>query len=152
MPTLPYAAVPYDRYRHAPFVYTSWCRGTKLPDDVLCAHLRRPETRCLVAHVPGDEDSLLGWAAVQAGAVVYVYVRDLYGRVRRRGVATSLLLDAGADVSEPTPCLYWSPYAALIAARGYRIYYAPKGSHEMHRNVHPESEGSPAWAGASAVG
>ena len=97
-----------------------------MPWEALARRLRRPDTRCLVAHVPGDADSLLGWAAVQAGAVVWAYSRDLFGKVRRRGLATSLLLELGVDVSEPTPLLYWSPDAAEIAARGYRIYYSPE--------------------------
>lgn len=97
--------------------------------QVLDSHLRRPDVRCLVAHIPNDADSLLGWAAVDLSqrAVVWVFVRDLYGKVRRRGLGTSLLLDCGLDISEPTPCLYWSPAAAAIAARGgYRIFYQPR--------------------------
>jgi hypothetical protein len=134
-----YEAVPYDRDKHEGFVRASWTRGARLPWDELVAHLRRPETRCLVAHVPGDPEALLGWAAVVShpdtggressasqGAVIWAYTRDLYGRIRRRGLMTSLLLDMGVDVSEPTPCLYWSPAASDIAARGYRVFFAPK--------------------------
>jgi hypothetical protein len=81
--------------------------------------------------LPGDPDRLLGWAAtaLERGrwAVIWAYTRDLYGRLRRRGLMTSLLLDLGIDPAEPTPCLYWSPDAAAIAARGYRFVYAPKG-------------------------
>lgn len=114
----------YDRDRHEAFVRVSWCRGARELWETLAARLRRPETICLVANVPGDDDSLLGWVAVDgaAGAVIWAYTRDLYGRVRRRGLMTSLLLMAGVDVSRPTPCLFWSPAAAAIAARGYRIF------------------------------
>jgi len=148
---LRFTAVPYDRARHEGFVRSSWTNGAHEPWESitklvpapgsngatmvykhvgLAELLRRPETQCLVAHLPGDPDSLLGWAAVTDGAVVWAYTRSLFGKVRRRGLATSLLYRMGIDVAEPTPCLYWSPAAAAIAARGYRIYYAPKGLKE----------------------
>jgi len=123
---LEYEATPYNRELHEAFVRASWTRGARRGWDELAAHLRRPETRCLVAHVPGDPEALLGWACVREGAVIWVYSRDLFGRIRRRGLGTNLLLELGVDVSQPTPCLYWSPAATEIAARGYRVYYAPK--------------------------
>lgn len=109
---------------------SSWCRGARERWETLAEYLRRPESRCLVAHLPADADALLGWAAVFGDAVVWAYTRDLYGKVRRRGLATSLLLLLGVDCSQPTPCLFWSPAAAAIAARGFRIYHSPKGQKE----------------------
>lgn len=132
MDVLRYEAEPYNPARHVAFVKSSWCLGANECWDVLAARLRRPETRCLVAHVPGQPDALLGWAAVDtaANAVLWAYSRELYGKVRRRGLATSLLLECGVDVSRPTPCLYWSPAAAAIAARGYRIFHQPNRARE----------------------
>lgn len=132
MDRIRYDAAPFEAERHRAFVQASWCKGAREPWEALASRLRRPETRCLVAHIPGDPDSLLGWAAadVVGGAVIWAYTRDLYGRLRRRGLATSLLFDLGIDVSEPTPCLFWSPAAAAIAARGYRIYHAPRWGSE----------------------
>lgn len=126
-----YAATLYQRDKHEAFVRASWVKGAREPWETLFSRLRRPETRCLVAHVTDDADCLLGWAAAADGAVVWTYTRDLYGRVRRRGLMTSLLLDLGLDPAEPLPCLYWSPAAAAIAARGWRIYHAPRG-HERN--------------------
>lgn len=126
---LTFDVTPYNRELHEGFLRVSWCKGAREPWDALAVRLRRPDVRCLVAHLPGDADSLLGWAAVDLtqGAVVWVYVRDLYGKVRRRGLGTSLLLNCGLDISEPTPCLYWSPAAAAIAARGgHRLFYQPR--------------------------
>lgn len=153
--SLEYSAVPYSRDQHEAFVRGSWTRGARRPWEELARHLRRPETRCLVAHVPDDPEALLGWAAVTersdantislgptglaigpAYAVVWVYCRDLHGVIRRRGLGTNLLLDLGVDVSEPTPCLYWSPAATEIAARGYRIYYAPRKRRGNASNRH----------------
>lgn len=125
MEALRYTAVPYSPDLHRGFVQASWCKGARRPWETLAAYLRRPDTRALVAHLPDDPDSLLGWAAVSDGAVVFAYTRELFGRCRRRGLMTSLLLDAGVDVSQPTPCLFWTPAAADIAARGYAIFYRP---------------------------
>jgi hypothetical protein len=128
---LRYEAERYDGRRndHFQFVRSSWCWGARKGWETLAARLRRPDTGCLVAHCLSDPDQLQGWAAVDGeGAVIWSYVRDL-SAVRRHGLMTSLLLDLGVDVSRPTPCLFWSPDAATIAARdGYRIFYAPKGA------------------------
>jgi hypothetical protein len=117
---------PYDRERHEAFLRVSWCRGARESWDALCSRLRRPDVVCLVAHVAGAPDALLGWCCVQDGAVVWVYVRDLYGKARRRGTAAALLGRAGVDLGEPIACRYWSPAAEAIAAAGkLRLYYAP---------------------------
>lgn len=121
--------VPYDRARHEAFVCSSFTRGARKPWESLCSRLRRPETTCLVAHAERDVDSLFGWAAVQEGAILWVYVRDLWGTVRHRGIATQLLQSAGVytDNNVTVPCLFWSPAASDIASGGkHRIYYAPK--------------------------
>lgn len=125
--TLPYAVHSYQPEAHRGFLQTSWCWGAKQPWSALSVRLASPEVACAVASVPDDADSLLGWACVDRaqGAVVWAYVRELYGKVRRRGLATSLLLSLGVDVSEPTPLLFWSPVAAEIAARGYPIFHRP---------------------------
>lgn len=125
MTPVAFDVTPYDRENHEAFVKASWCRGAREAWETLARYLRDPATMCIVAHLPGDTDSLLGWACVNRGAVVFAYTRALFGRLRRRGLATSLLLRCGIDVSEPTPCLFWTPAAAEIAARGYRIYHAP---------------------------
>lgn len=125
--TLPYELHSYDEGAHRGFLQSSWCHGAKQPWSSLSARLASPEVACVVASVPGDADSLLGWACVDRaeGAVVWAYTRELYGKVRRRGLATSLLLALGVDVSEPTPLLFWSPCAEAIAARGYPIFHQP---------------------------
>jgi hypothetical protein len=113
---------------HQGFVQSSWCKGAKEPWSSLSVRLAQPGVHCLVASVPGDPDSLLGWACVDRdqGAVVWAYTRELYGRCRGRGLATNLLLDLGVDVSLPTPLLFWSPSAEAIAARGYAIFHQPE--------------------------
>ncbi len=143
MERLAYEAVPYDREEHEAFVRSSWCSGANKSWEPLAARLRRPDTLVIVAHLPDDPDSLLGWVAVDVatGAVVWLYVRELYGKVRRRGLGTALLLIAGVDPSQPTPCLYWSPYAAILAARGYRFFYQPrKAKHEVRNHVHTDTQ------------
>jgi hypothetical protein len=128
MATLPYDVTPYAASSHQGFVQAAWCKGAKQSWSSLSARLASPDVACVVASVPGDADSLLGWACVdrEQGAVVWAYTRELYGRVRGRGLATSLLLALDIDVSEPTPLLYWSPAADAIAARGYPIYHRPE--------------------------
>lgn len=122
---------PYDRTRHEGFVKRSWCRGAREPWEALVSRLRRPETRCIVAHRPGDPETAYGWAAVDGeGAVIWVYVRDWPRTIRRRKVMTGLLERMGVDPSKPVPCLFWSPWAARLAARGYRFVYAPGGAKE----------------------
>lgn len=131
MAPIAFEAVPYDRTAHEGFVKASWCKGAREPWETLAAYLRRPSTRCLVAHHPQAADDLLGWAAVSRGAVVWAYSRSLYGKIRGRGLASSLLAMMGIDLSQPTPLLYWSPSAAAIASKGaYRIYYRPSLTHE----------------------
>ncbi len=47
--------------------------------------------RLIVAHVPGEEDAILGWAAIEPGTpgcVHYIYVRSA---ARRQGVARELV-------------------------------------------------------------
>ncbi len=125
--------VPYDRAKHEGFAVASWCRGAHLSRAELLRHLSRVETRAAVACVEGDEDQLAGWAAVtEYGEVVWAHVRDMH-LLRRKGIATGMLLALGVDVAKPTACLYWSDDAASIAReRGdvYRLYYAPR---EMRR-------------------
>ena len=129
MATLAFEAVPYDRTLHEGFVRSSWCKGAREPWETLAAYLRRPSTRCLVAHHPASSDDLLGWAAVDTyGSVIFAYTRNLYGKLRCRGLATSLLERLDVDLSQPTPLLFWTPSAAAIARKGdYRIYFNPLG-------------------------
>jgi hypothetical protein len=116
----------YDRTLHEGFVLASWCKGARQPWAELSRLLRRPETCAVVAHVPDCPDDLLGWAATTRGALVWVYARNLHGKVRLRGLGASLLHAAGVDPLSPLPCLYWSPSAAEIAAAGaWRIYHQP---------------------------
>lgn len=124
-----YELVPYHRGTHEAFIVSSWCHGARQSLEALARYLRRPETRTVVAHTGTDPDALLGWACVSGGSVVWVYVRDLYGKLRRRGLGTALLAAAGAKLDEPTPCLYWSPAAAAIASNGqWRIFYAARAA------------------------
>lgn len=120
-------AVPYERARHAAFVVSTWCWGSKRPREGIEGYLRRADTRCLVAHSPADEECLMGWAAVSGEReVVWCFSREL--RCRQVGLMTSLLMLAGVDISRPTACLNWSADAAAVAARdGYRPYFAPHG-------------------------
>jgi hypothetical protein len=127
----------YDRAKHEGFVLASWegrapvgSPGHHRPplNDRMVMHrlLRQPDVRCVVAVHHLDESVPLGWCAVQAGALLWLYVRDLHGKVRRKGLGCALLLEAGLDPSQPTPCRHWSPYATMLAQRGYRLIYAPK--------------------------
>jgi len=122
-----FEAALYDRDKHEVFIKSSWVRGAREAWEVLASRLRRPETRCLVAHIPGDPDSFLGWCAVdiKAPALIWMYSRHLQGTVRRRGLATSLVLMAGLDLAQPTNCLFWSPAAEAMARNGYRLIYTP---------------------------
>ena len=122
--------VPYDRDRHHDWVKSTWCWGARQSWPALTKLLARPEGRCVVAQSPDDPNVFYAWAAVLGPAVVWAYTRDWPDDRRCKGRMTNLLLLLGVDVSKPTPCLFWSPAAAQIAARGYRIYYAPEGAKE----------------------
>jgi hypothetical protein len=124
-----YEATHYVREQHEAFVKRSWCRGARAAWESLASRLRRPEVSCLVAHVPGYRTEFKGWAAVDngAGAVIWAYTKSFPSTERRQGLMTSLLFDLGVDPSQPTACLYWSPWAALLATRGYRFVYSPRG-------------------------
>lgn len=115
----------YDRLRHEAFVRASWTRGARRPWGQLADRLRRPGTRCVVACHPDDPDTLLGWGAVEDGAVWFVYVRDLYGRLRRQGLGRALLAAAGVDLSKPIRCRVWTPAAQAIEAAGKPLMYCP---------------------------
>lgn len=129
-PTLQYESEGFVRERHGRFVFTSWCTGARQKASALEDLIASPDTQCLVAHRPGDHHTLYGWAARtlvgNRWALVWAYTRDLFGRTRHRRLMTSLLLELGLDPAWPVPCLYWSPDASAIAARGYRLVYAPK--------------------------
>lgn len=128
----------YDRDQHEGFVLASWegrapvgSPGRHRPPlndrRVMHAYLRQPDVRCVVAVHHLDPTVPLGWCAVLANRyLLWVYVRDLYGRTRRKGLGCALLLEAGLDPSQPTPCRHWSPYATVLAERGYRLIYAPR--------------------------
>jgi hypothetical protein len=123
---------PYDPERDQAYVVGSWIHGLCEPGKHACRSSRpildllaRPDTTCVIAHHPFESDQLYGWCCVSAGALAWVYVRRLYGTLRGRGLGTTLMLAAGTPLPDPTPCLYWSPYATILAAKGYRLYYAP---------------------------
>lgn len=126
MDPLRYESTPYDRAKHEGFVKASWVLGARHRWETLCRFLRHPETLSRVAHLPGKPDDLIGWAVVNRGRVVWAYTRRLFGKLRRRGLMTSLLFEMGIDPSKPTPCLFWSPDAAVIAVRGYRFIFSPR--------------------------
>lgn len=91
MTPIPHTIVPYDRARHEAFVLASWegRREGKPPKRdrmVMRDLLKRPDVRCVVAHHPEDEETLLGWAAREGDAVLWVYVRDLYGKELREEI------------------------------------------------------------------
>jgi hypothetical protein len=124
---------PYDRALDRQWVEESFRHGLCTPREHHCRSgkpirdiLRRGDTTCVMAHHPGEPRELYGWCAVTGGALAWVYVRTLYHSLRRQGLGTALMLAAGADPSQPTPCLYWSPYATILASRGYRLYPAPQ--------------------------
>lgn len=53
--------------------------------------IARPASRLIVAHVPGEPDAILGWAATEDGSpccVHYIYVRK---DARRQGVASAMV-------------------------------------------------------------
>ena len=66
--------------------------------------LARDASRLIVAHVPGEPDAILGWAAYEGGAVPcvhYVYVRK---DARRHGVARAMVGDLDrAEYSHAAP-------------------------------------------------
>lgn len=86
-----------------PFIVDSWLKSdqhTRQARDVgrgiyfanhskvVKAILARGDTRTLVAHVPDNEDAILGWAAMGLNTAYYVYVRS---DARRMGIARALL-------------------------------------------------------------
>jgi len=133
---VPHLIADYDRARHEAFVLASWegrwpGRPPKRDRNVMADLLRSPGVRCVVAHHPESPDDLYGWAAVEAGVVLWSYVRALH-QLRRHGLGTSLLVALGVDPAAKTPCRYWSPLGAAWAARpGVSLYYAPEG-HERN--------------------
>lgn len=91
--------------------------------------LKRPDVTCVIAAPPPDDvgtDDLgatYGWgAATKDRELLWVYVRRIAG-LRRQGIGTALMMALGCDPMLPTRCRFWSPYAARMAARGYRLYY-----------------------------
>lgn len=132
---------PYHAPTDRAWVVATWTHGLCEPEAhqcrqsyPICDVLRSPHVRCVVATAPGNPDALWGWCAAEGATLLWVYVRKLYGSLRsypnadppvRRGLGTTLMLAAGIDPSQPTPCRWWSPYATLMAARGYRLYPAP---------------------------
>lgn len=78
-----------------PFVVDSWVKRGGLPNERLGAATARvrgilasPDSILRVAHVPDDDDAILGWACLGAEGPHYVYVRK---DARRQGIATALL-------------------------------------------------------------
>ena len=122
----------YEREKHAAFVASTYCfhlSAGRQAKNAIDSRLRRPDTRCFVAHSPVDPDLYLGCVVVTGRLeVVWAFTRE---RCRRKGLMTSLLLLAGVDVSQPVPCLNWSDdMAAVAASDGYRVFYAPSGRRE----------------------
>lgn len=139
MTAVPHELRPYAPARDQAWVTSTWRHGLCTPDAHACrsartirAHFRQHDTACIVAHHPGEPDELYGWCAAQGGALLWVYVRSVRHQqvdveiIRRGGIGTALMLAAGVDPARLTPCRYWSPYAAILAQRGYRLYYAPE--------------------------
>src|SRR5688572_23419862 len=100
---LRYEPVLYDHEAHWRFVESTWCWGAIRPPETLRRYIRRPECQTLVAHVVGSPEDLMGWCCCipTENAVVWAYSKDL-PVIRLKGLATSLLLLAGVDVSQPT--------------------------------------------------
>ena len=70
----------------------------------IAAILDRPNTELRIAHVPDDDDAILGWAVVGSEneavpVVYYVYVRR---DARQNGIAKSLLADLVNETCEYT--------------------------------------------------
>jgi len=58
-------------------------------------------TGAIVAHVPDDPDTIMGWACIEDDCLHYVYVREIW---RRKGVAKALVGAVPvATVSHLTP-------------------------------------------------
>ena len=72
--------------------------------DIAHHELPRLLHRLLIAHVPGEPDAILGWAAYERGAIPcvhYLYVRK---DARRQGVARQLVGDVThAEYSHAAP-------------------------------------------------
>jgi len=102
------------------FVVDSWTkhghRGERM--RTATAHVRallaRPGSMLLVAHVPGEPDSILGWAATEDDCVHYVYVRSAG---RRQGTAKALMGAWARDVAEYSRALP----AGIVAPRGWTL-------------------------------
>jgi GNAT superfamily N-acetyltransferase len=103
------------------FVVDSWTkhayRGQRMRTATshVRALLARATSRLVVAHVPDDPESILGWVAGEAGpplCIHYVYVRSL---ARSQGVATAMLGTVVNDAAD-----YSTRYAAPPKAWTYR--------------------------------
>lgn len=137
----------YDRSRHEGFVLSSWSAGGRHDRQYMLRRLADPATVCVVAKMPdnpegcnncgldhgacicGDHerDVLWGWCATvpHENSLLWVYVKSLYGELRRRGIGRALMLRAGLDFGNPIPCPFWSPSGANMAAGRIPLIHAP---------------------------
>lgn len=127
-----YAIVPFRSELHAPLVFDSFAatlygkKGTSgcwpwnaAPTgrwEVTCDFRRRlARGRAAVAeYITEDGPVVAGWAAVDGGELLFAFVKSAY---QRAGIATALLAQLGLDMSRRVAVRYWTPSAALIAAR-----------------------------------
>lgn len=127
--------VAFDRAKHGPFVFDTFanslerCWPYRLVNrrvwlDELKQTLAAPGTRALVAELPVDSDTFLGWAVTVPGRneVSFAYTRHSYRR--EFGICTSLLTAAGIDFERPMPVRFWTRATERIALRpGYGELY-----------------------------
>lgn len=147
-PPVDHVIVPYDRERHEPFVMSSWRAGGRHDRRYMASMLARPDVKCVVA-LPADEpavclgcegepaencthpgymrDVLYGWAAAvpHENVLLWVYVRFLWGTLRKRGLGSALMRAAGLDTGKRTDCPFWSPDAVNLCRAGHKLVFTP---------------------------
>jgi hypothetical protein len=130
-----FAVVAFDRDRHGPFVFDTFARSLekvwpyrlvnrRVWLDELKQTLADPRSRALVAELPVDSNTFLGWAVTvpSRNEVTFAYTRHPYRR--EFGICTSLLTSAGIDFERPLPVRFWTRATERIALRpGYGELY-----------------------------
>lgn len=82
--------------------------------------LRDTRSSALIAVPKGHPDDLLGWALAIDGSLVFAYVRHI---VRKRGIASALLLGLGLSGQQPVPVVFWTRACSRMAANGCPLFF-----------------------------
>lgn len=98
----------------------SMVRRQALLDDL---HGHMALGRTVVAVAPDDPDSYLGWACVRPERNEVVFAFTKYGYRQKFRIGTSLIQQAGVDLTKATGVRYWTRASERISRRsGYRLY------------------------------